>query len=63
MRVKTSSSGVSGPTCGQCHGLTTHDSVRQETPGAPTLPGLDVKATEELRTGVGRRRRPYLIHT
>ena len=62
MHVKTSSPGVSGPKCGQCLGLTTRDSVRQETPGAP-MPGLDVKAAEKLRAGQGRRRRPYLIYT
>ena len=58
MRANTTSLGVSGPKCGQCLGLTTRDSVRQETPGAPTLPGLGVKATEKLRAGKGRRRRP-----
>lgn len=58
MRVNTSPSGVSGAKCGQRLGLTTRDSVRQKTPGGPTLPGLDVKATEKLRTGQGRRRRP-----
>jgi hypothetical protein len=62
MRVETSSPGVLGPMCGQCLGLTTRDSVRQETPGGP-MPGLDVKATEKLRTGQGRRRRPNLIYT
>jgi hypothetical protein len=50
MRTNTSSSGVSGPRCGQCLGLTTRDSVRQETPGAP-MPGLGVKATEKLKAG------------
>lgn len=60
MRANTNSSGVSGPICGQRLGLTTRDSVRQETPGAP-MPGLDIKATEKLRAGQGRRRRPYLI--
>jgi hypothetical protein len=53
----TTSPGVSGPQSGRCPGLTTRDSVRQETPGAP-LPGLEVKATEKLSTGRGRRRRP-----
>jgi hypothetical protein len=53
----TTSPGVSGPESGQCLGLTTRDSVRQETPGAP-LPGLEVKAGEKLRTGKGRCRRP-----
>jgi hypothetical protein len=62
MRVKASSSGVSGHKCGQCLGLTTRDSVRQETPGGP-MPGLGVKATEKLRAGQGRRRRLYLIYT
>lgn len=57
MRVETSSSGASGPKCGQCLGLTTRDSVRQEAPGGP-LPGLAVKATEKMRAGQGRRRRP-----
>ena len=50
MCVETSSSGVSGPKCGQCLGLTTRDSVRQETPGGP-MPGLGIKATEKLRAG------------
>ena len=53
----TTSPGVSGPQSGQCPGLTTRDSERQQTPGAP-LPGLDVKAIEKLSTGRGRRRRP-----
>jgi hypothetical protein len=58
MRANPSSSGVSGPKCGKCLGLTTRDSVRQEeTPGAP-LPGLGVKATGKLRARQGRRRRP-----
>jgi hypothetical protein len=57
MRAKSSSPGVSGPQCGQCLGLTTRDSVRQETPGGP-MPGLDAKAAEKLRAGQGRRRRP-----
>ena len=57
MRANTASPGVSGPQSGQCHGLTTRDSVRQETPGAP-LPGLDVKAAEKPSAGKGRRRRP-----
>jgi hypothetical protein len=60
MTARASSSGVSGPKYGQCLGLTTRDSVRQETPGGP-LPGLDVKAGENLKAGQGRRRRPYLI--
>jgi hypothetical protein len=59
MRVETSSSGVSGPKCGQCLGLTTRDSVRQETPGA-LMPGLEVKATEKLRAGRGRPGWPLL---
>lgn len=62
MRANTSSLGVSGPKRGQCPGLTTRDSVRQETPGAP-MPGLDVEAAEKLRSGQGRRRRPNLIYT
>jgi hypothetical protein len=57
VRADTSSPGVSAPKCGQCHGLTTRDSVRQETPGAP-MPGLGVKAAEKLSAGQGRRRRP-----
>jgi hypothetical protein len=60
MHANTSSSGVSGPKCGECLGLTTRDSVRQEAPGGP-LPGLGVKAAEKVRAGQGRRRRPYLI--
>jgi hypothetical protein len=55
--VTTSSPGVSGPSVRATSGLTTRDSVRQETPGGP-LPGLEVKAAEKLRTGQGRRRRP-----
>jgi hypothetical protein len=57
MRANTNSSGVSGPKVRATSGLTTRDSVRQEAPGAP-MPGLGVKATEKLRTGQGRRRRP-----
>jgi hypothetical protein len=55
--VTTSSPGVSGPNVRATSGLTTRDSVRQETPGGP-LPGLEVKAAEKLGTGKGRRRRP-----
>ena len=57
MRADTSSPGVSAPNGGQCPGLTTRDSVRQETPGGP-LPGLEVKAAEKLSGGRGRRRQP-----
>jgi hypothetical protein len=48
MRASTSSSGVSGPKVRATAGLTTRDSVRQETPGA-LMPGLDLKAAEKLR--------------
>jgi hypothetical protein len=50
MHANSSSSGVSGPNGRATSGLTTRDSVRQETPGDP-LPGLGVKAAEKLRTG------------
>jgi hypothetical protein len=53
MRTNESSPGVPGPKCGQRHGLTTHDSLRQEMPGAP-MPGPGVKATERQRAGQGR---------
>jgi hypothetical protein len=62
MREGLNSPGVSGPTGRATSGLTTRDSVRHETPGAP-MPGLGVKAAEKLRAGQGRRRRPYLIYT
>jgi hypothetical protein len=51
MRAETSSPGVSGQQCGQCLGLTTRDSVRQETSGAQ-LPGLGVKAAKKVGTGL-----------
>jgi len=45
IRGNSSSPGVSGQQSGQCRwGLTTRDGVRQEAPGAPSLPVPEIKA-------------------
>ncbi len=50
MRNDLAFPGVSGPKSGLCRwGLTTRDSVRQETPGAPAAGAGDKGPTEKLR--------------